>query len=90
MLTADRFKGTEFIGIPLIKTATSLLYNSFPAPESLVTRSVQALAAFDRIVHKGVFVTVSTCSGTSERARELRAALSRIVLRTWKERLLLR
>lgn len=75
VLTNDGFKGTEYIGIPLLKTATSVIYNKYSAPEHLTARSCEILLPFQGTgygkVHCGSFVTLSTCSGTSERAREL-------------------
>lgn len=77
VLTHDGFKDTEYIGIPLLKTATSVIYNTYPAPEPLLKRSLQSLVATDETwsgkAHVGPFVTLSTCTGTTERARELEA-----------------
>jgi futalosine hydrolase len=72
VLTADGFKDAEYIGIPLLKTATSTIYTTYPAPLSLLQRSRKTLASnHDGIVHVGPFVTLSTCTGTTTRAREL-------------------
>jgi len=75
VLTQDGFKDTEYIGIPLLKTATSVIYTTYPASEQLLYRSLQSLAALekpgDRKIHVGSFVTLSTCTGTAARAREL-------------------
>jgi futalosine hydrolase len=74
VLTHDGFRDTEYIGIPLLKTASSVIYTTYPAAEPLLERSLRALraAAMDRRnVHAGPFVTLSTCTGTSQRAREL-------------------
>jgi futalosine hydrolase len=73
VLTNDGFKDTEYIGIPLLKTAASGIYNTYPAPSSLVTLASSTLAArpLAGAVHAGSFVTLSTCTGTTERAREL-------------------
>lgn len=77
VLTVDGFKDTEYIGIPLLKTSTSVIYTTYPAPESLVKHALQALLAnlqSDRnTVHLGTFVTLSTCTGTMVRSRELEA-----------------
>ncbi len=75
VLTQDGFKDAEYIGIPLLKTATSTIFSTYPAAESLVTRSLKSLrvhqTAEKNAVHVGPFVTLSTCTGTAERAREL-------------------
>jgi len=75
VLTLDGFKDPEYIGIPLLKTATSAIYNTYPATESYLKHAHKTLVsrqqADDRIVHIGTFVTLSTCSGTTARAREM-------------------
>jgi futalosine hydrolase len=73
VLTRDGFHDTEYLGIPLVKTAASVLFNSFPAPAGLVDRARQGLAGFTHPgrVLVGKFVTLSSCTGTSERAGEL-------------------
>jgi futalosine hydrolase len=72
VLTTDGFKDTEYIGIPLLKTATTTIYTTYPASESLLQRSRKTLASIHGgSVHVGSFVTLSTCTGTTARAREL-------------------
>jgi futalosine hydrolase len=75
VLTPDGFKDTEYIGIPLSRTAASVVYTTYPASEPLVHRSLQSLAAHRKSgqgkVHVGSFVTLSTCTGTTARAEEL-------------------
>ena len=75
VLTREGFKDTEYIGFPLLKTATSVIYTTYPAPEALVRRSLQSLAAHQKSghgnIHVGRFVTLSTCTGTTARAQEL-------------------
>lgn len=75
VFTQDGFKDAEYIGIPLLKTATSVIYSSFPAPEKLVKRSLQSLSSHQERdhgrIHVGTFVTLSTCTGTSVRAHEI-------------------
>jgi futalosine hydrolase len=75
VLTLDGFKDTEYIGIPLLKTATSVIYSTYPAPEPLVKRALRSLMSYQRpgenAIHVGTFVTLSTCTGTAARAREL-------------------
>jgi futalosine hydrolase len=75
VLTLEGFKDTEYIGIPLLKNASSVFYNSFPAPEALAAQSYQALLTFEQAgrgrVLRGIFVTLSSCTGTAARAGEL-------------------
>jgi futalosine hydrolase len=73
VLTHEGFKDTEYIGIPLLKTAASGIYNTYPADPALVDRASAALASRPAAgnAHIGDFVTLSTCTGTLERAREL-------------------
>ncbi len=75
VFTADGFKDTEYMGIPLLKTATSVIYTTYPAQDSLVKQCSQSLTLHQKSgrasVHIGTFVTLSTCTGTTVRAREL-------------------
>lgn len=75
VMCLDGFKDAEFIGIPVIKTATSMIYTTYPAPDDLLKQALQALVSYqdtdDAEVHLGAFVTLSTCTGTLSRAREL-------------------
>ena len=73
VLTVDGFKDTEYIGIPLLKTAASKIYTTYPASEGLLQQSRKVLASIrhDGNVHVGPFITLSTCTGTTARAREL-------------------
>jgi futalosine hydrolase len=75
VLTLDGFKDTEFIGVPLLKTATSIIYTTYPAAELPLKHALKALVSRQqtdsRDVHIGTFVTLSTCTGTSGRAKEL-------------------
>ena len=74
VLMRDGFRDTRFIGIPLITTVSSTMYNTFPAPLSLFQSALKALQSSfgpGGTVHAGTFVTLSACTGTNERAREL-------------------
>ncbi|MCK9420147.1 MAG: futalosine hydrolase [Nitrospirae bacterium] len=75
VLTRDGFKDTAYIGIPLLKTATSRFFSTYPASEPLVHRSLQSLGVHRNSsqgkIHVGSFITLSTCTGTTTRAREL-------------------
>jgi futalosine hydrolase len=73
VLTVDGFKDAEYIGIPLLKTATAVIYTTYPASEPLLKQLLQTLVSHKGscTVHVGSFVTLSACTGTSARAREL-------------------
>jgi futalosine hydrolase len=75
VMTQNGFQDTEYIGIPLIRTATATMYTKYPASESLLKLTLQALTSHQNApaakVHVGAFVTLSTCTGTSIRAQEL-------------------
>lgn len=75
VLTHEGFKDTEYIGIPLLKTAASVIYTTYPAPEALLKRALHTLFSSadpgGSKVHFGTFVTLSTCTGTAQRAKEL-------------------
>jgi futalosine hydrolase len=75
VLTHDGFKDMEYIGIPLIKTATSAIFTTYPASEPLFKQALRTLVTSSEPgrtdVHYGPFVTLSTCTGTAARAQEL-------------------
>jgi len=75
VLTHDGFMDTEYIGIPLLKTASSVIFTTYPASERLLKQSLHTLITTAEPgsgkVHFGPFVTLSTCTGTSARAMEL-------------------
>ena len=71
------FHGTEFLGIPLLKKSGRRYFNEFGLNRGLAGRAVKsAVKAFEGAadapkVGRGRFVTVSTCSGTRQRAAEV-------------------
>ncbi len=75
VLTQEGLKDAEYIGIPLLKTATSEIYCTYKTSEHLVNKSLRCLDAYrddgGTSVRAGTFVTLSTCTGTAERARQL-------------------
>jgi futalosine hydrolase len=73
VLTLDGFKDTEYVSIPLARAAGCNFFNCFPASETLLDRARRAVALVmdGRRIHTGTFVTLSTCTGTSNRAAEL-------------------
>ncbi len=73
VLTVDGFKDTEYIGIPLLKTGNSTIYRTYRPSDRLLSQANKELAAHGdgASIHQGPFVTLSTCTGTASRAREL-------------------
>jgi futalosine hydrolase len=75
VLTREGFKDAEYIGIPLVKTVGTEIFSTYPAPDTLFKRSLQLLTSHQgpggHRVHTGTFITLSTCTGTTERALEL-------------------
>lgn len=73
VLTLDGFKDTEYISIPLARAAGSNFFNCFPASEMLLNRARNAVTRVmdSGRIHTGTFVTLSTCTGTSNRAAQL-------------------
>jgi len=75
VLTPGGFKDTSYINIPLVRTEAVALYNRFPAHDKLLAKALQSLpqSSSDTRMHKGPFVTLSTCTGALVRAKELEA-----------------
>jgi futalosine hydrolase len=73
VLTSGGFRDTEYIGIPLLRTAASTIFNIYRPSERLLSRALRSLAAGRPHLRSGTFVTLSTCTGTRERAVELEA-----------------
>jgi futalosine hydrolase len=73
VLTLDGFKDTEYISIPLARAAGSNFFNCFPTSEMLLNRAQNAVTRVmdNGRIHTGTFVTLSTCTGTSNRAAQL-------------------
>ncbi len=75
VLTREGFRDARYIGIPLLKTAGSEVYSTYPASEPLLHSSLQSLNAHGKSgqgkIRVGSFVTLSTCTGTTARAKEL-------------------
>lgn len=84
VLVKDGFKGTKFIGIPLLKKARKEYFNDFPLDKKLADKAVQSSELVTRHsshvtgVKSGVFVTLSACTGTRKRAVELKKRFSAI------------
>jgi futalosine hydrolase len=73
VLTSEGFKDTEHIGIPLVQKENALFYNRFPSCKKLFAAAHKTLSPkkMSGRIHTGRFVTLSTCTGTSARAKEL-------------------
>jgi futalosine hydrolase len=73
VLTSEGFKDTEYIGIPLIRKESAVFYNRFPSCKKLFAAAHKILSPkkMNGRIHTGRFVTISTCTGTSARAKEL-------------------
>ena len=72
VLLKDGFHGTELIGIPLARMGRRKYFNEFPLDRALADRAVSAASLLTPCSsRKGVFVTVSACTGTKKRAIDL-------------------
>jgi len=76
----DGFQGADFIGIPLLKKGGRKYFNEFPLNEKLLEKVKKVIPPCPPLVKggwgdfkikSGTFVTVSTCTGTKKKAREL-------------------
>lgn len=77
VLDSDGFHGTEYTGIPVLRRGRKKYYNEFALDGRLAKKAItSAGSAFPYLparpkVMAGRFVTVSTCTGTRQRAAEL-------------------
>lgn len=74
VLDSEGFHGTEFIGIPLLKRGRKRFFNEFPLDRRLTKKVLDSLALCPRPqtpIKSGIFVTVSTCTGTRRRALQI-------------------
>lgn len=77
VMVKNTFHGTEFIGIPLLKKGRKKYFNEFRLDTTLVKKALEATQRITRHAPRamkgraGTFVTVSTCTGTGEKALEL-------------------
>jgi futalosine hydrolase len=69
--TPQGWISAEGIGIPLLRGPGGVRFNRFPLDEALLLRARQALAAREIAARAGPFVTVSCCSGTTQRGMEV-------------------
>lgn len=73
VLAPGGWMSTEGIGIPLVRSGETALFNVFPLDGAKVERARAALEAAGLKARVGPFATVSTCSGTAARGAELAA-----------------
>lgn len=71
VLLKDSFQTLKLIGIPLLKIGRRRYFNEFPTDLELARKMMEASNACGLRALKGVFATVSTCTGTKKRAGEL-------------------
>lgn len=71
VIAPDGWTGLECIGIPLLELKGERYYNEIPLSFSAAERAGQLATALDLTLRRGRFLTVSTCSGTDTRGREL-------------------
>jgi len=71
VITPEGWKGLECIGIPVLELKGKRYFNEIPLSFSAAEKAGQLALALDIPLRRGRFLTVSTCSGTTERGREL-------------------
>lgn len=63
----EGFRTLEYIGIPLVKTGGKSYFNEFPLEPGLCREALSAAKSIGR-AKKGIFATVSACTGTGKGA----------------------
>jgi futalosine hydrolase len=71
VLLKGGFHTLELMDIPLVKMGRLRYFNEFPVDPELAGTMMEAAMAGGFGVRKGIFATVSTCTGTRKRAEEL-------------------
>lgn len=71
VITPEGWKDLQCIGIPLLELKGERYFNEIPLSFSVAEKAGQLASALDIPLRRGRFLTVSTCSGTSLRGREL-------------------
>ncbi len=77
VLLKDGLHSFEITGIPLLKVRGRKYFNEFPADKRLSRLALKASSAI-AYCKSGVFLTVSSCTGTRKRAAELVAKFNPI------------
>ena len=71
VLTLTGWQPLDFIGIPLLLSNGTPFFNEFPLSLSAAAKAMNLASHLALPMHRGRFVTVSTCSGTAARGEEL-------------------
>jgi futalosine hydrolase len=77
VLAADGLKTLDLIGIPLFRAGRKKYFNEFPVEKGSLRKIIGRMAASKRYasakfkIGRGPFATVSACTGTMKRAREI-------------------
>lgn len=71
VLLKGGFRTLQLIDIPLFKTGRRRYFNEFPVDAGLSGQMMEAARVGGFRAREGIFATVSTCTGTRERAEEL-------------------
>lgn len=76
VLLNDGFHGIDLIGMPLLKKGRKKFFNEFALDRHLAGKAVMAARLLTHhssliTIKKGIFLTLSTCTGTKKRAVEL-------------------
>lgn len=78
VITKDGWQGLDLIGIPAAEVRGQPYYNEFPLSLLFAERAMRLAASIGVPLMRGRFVTVSACSGTTERGDELAARFNAI------------
>ncbi|GAM08770.1 5'-methylthioadenosine/S-adenosylhomocysteine nucleosidase [Geobacter sp. OR-1] len=71
VITPEGWQGLEFIGIPVHEIKGERYFNEIPLSFAAAEKAGQLASALDITLRRGRFLTVSACSGTVLRGREL-------------------
>ena len=71
VLTVDGWHSLELIGIPAVERKGNRYANEFPLSLEAAEKAFQLAISLGLSIRRGKFITLSTCSGTSERGSEL-------------------
>lgn len=71
VIAPDGWHGMEAIGIPLLERKGVRYFNEIPLSFSRAEQAIRLASALDLPLRRGRFITVSTCSGATQRGREL-------------------
>jgi len=73
VMLRDGLHDVTCIGFPLLQKGGKKYFNEFPLDQKLIQKALRSIAAHEAAfaVRSGPFVTVSACTGTTKRAREI-------------------